>query len=153
MISLISVDAWKIDINIHLFYIVISKYLNGPLNFCFSVGGWQDGATAVCVWVLEQTVSSLSLFCCIFLCSTISFWLNRMKLAPELKYVAMIALHDAITSCLYICVVESRMQLDWINGKLGIHYKQMNCRYLFNLNHWVLSVNHLLGFLMWLSFK
>lgn len=27
------------------------------LNFGLLIGGWQDGATAVCVWVLGQTVS------------------------------------------------------------------------------------------------
>lgn len=58
MISLTSVDACKY-INLRLIYIVIFKYLNGPLNFCLFIGGWQDGATAVCVWVLEQTVSSI----------------------------------------------------------------------------------------------
>lgn len=28
----------------------------------FLLGGWQDGATAVCVWVLGQTVSVMILF-------------------------------------------------------------------------------------------
>lgn len=63
MIYLICADSKKFDIcGYQLFCVVLVKYLNSCL-FGFLVGGWQDGATAVCVWVLGQTVSFLSLIC------------------------------------------------------------------------------------------
>lgn len=49
-------DLWTILASFFLFcFDLLEIAFDGSL-----LGGWQDGATAVCVWVLGQTVSLLS---------------------------------------------------------------------------------------------